>query len=153
MNSFNRLPKLFPTLWPKQCKKEQLFPFVVVQLIHRLMQADISCTTTAHLFFFPLLVRDYVIGILLSFLLKKEANSWHPSLSWNLTSLPRISRRHWIASSSLARHEEEDDEADDGDEEHAAHHGAHDQRDVARAAGSLGSHWASFFVTTGNIKW
>ena len=28
---------------------------VVVQLIHRLMQADISCTTTARLFFFPLL--------------------------------------------------------------------------------------------------
>ena len=28
---------------------------VVVQLIHRLTQADISCTTTASLFFFPLL--------------------------------------------------------------------------------------------------
>ena len=28
---------------------------VVVQLIHRLAQADISCTTTARLFFFPLL--------------------------------------------------------------------------------------------------
>ena len=30
----------------------------VVQLIHRLMKADISCTTMAHLLFFPLL--DYV---------------------------------------------------------------------------------------------
>ena len=29
---------------------------VVVQLIHRLAQADISCTTTARLCFFPLLV-------------------------------------------------------------------------------------------------
>ena len=29
--------------------------FVVVQLIHRLTQTDISCTTTACLFFFPLL--------------------------------------------------------------------------------------------------
>ena len=28
---------------------------VVVQLSHRLMQADISCTTTARMFFFPLL--------------------------------------------------------------------------------------------------
>ena len=28
---------------------------VVVQLIHSLMQADISCSTTARLFFFPLL--------------------------------------------------------------------------------------------------
>ena len=28
---------------------------VVVQLIHRLTWADISCTTMAHLFFFPLL--------------------------------------------------------------------------------------------------
>ena len=27
---------------------------VFVQLIHRLMQADISCTTTDRLFFFPL---------------------------------------------------------------------------------------------------
>ena len=30
------------------------FVVVVVQLIHRLTQADISCTTTAYLFFFPL---------------------------------------------------------------------------------------------------
>ena len=31
---------------------------VVVQLIHRLTQADISCTTTPRLFFFPLLVNN-----------------------------------------------------------------------------------------------
>ena len=35
---------------------EKVWPFlVVVHLIHRLTQADISCTTTARLFFFPLL--------------------------------------------------------------------------------------------------
>ena len=40
----------------KQWKKEQVWQFyVVLQLIHRLTQADISCTTTASLFFFPLL--------------------------------------------------------------------------------------------------
>ena len=41
-----------------QWKKEQVFNNVVVavvQLIHRLTQADISCTTSARLFFFPLL--------------------------------------------------------------------------------------------------
>ena len=35
---------------------------VVVQLIHRLTQADISCTTPARLFFFPLLA-NYTTGI------------------------------------------------------------------------------------------
>ena len=40
----------------KQLKKEQVWPFVVVvvQLIYILTQADMSCTTTALLFFFPL---------------------------------------------------------------------------------------------------
>ena len=44
----------------KQWKKDQVWPFffIVVQLIHRLTQADISCTTTARLFFFPLLEED-----------------------------------------------------------------------------------------------
>ena len=41
-------------------KKNKFGPFLVVLLlIHRLMQADIRCTTTAHLFFFPLL--GYII--------------------------------------------------------------------------------------------
>ena len=42
----------------KQWKKEQVWPFFVVfvQLIHRLTQTDIRCTTMARLFFFPLLV-------------------------------------------------------------------------------------------------
>ena len=31
---------------------------VIVQLIHRLTQADITCTTTARLFFFPLLAYE-----------------------------------------------------------------------------------------------
>ena len=39
-----------------QWKKALVRPCTVVVLpIHRLTQADISCTTTAHLFFFPLL--------------------------------------------------------------------------------------------------
>ena len=36
---------------------------VVVQLIHRLTQTDISCTTTACLFFFPLLEHDLWIDL------------------------------------------------------------------------------------------
>ena len=44
---------------PCSGKKNKFRHFVVVvQLVHRLMQADISCTTTARLFFFPLLA-DY----------------------------------------------------------------------------------------------
>ena len=44
---------------PCSGKKNKFCHFVVVvQLVHRLMQADISCTTTARLFFFPLLA-DY----------------------------------------------------------------------------------------------
>ena len=41
----------------KQWEKRTSFALfvVVVQLIHRLTQADISCKTTARLFFFPLL--------------------------------------------------------------------------------------------------
>ena len=42
-------------LWiaSKQWKKEQVWPFsVVVQLIHRLTQAEISCTSMACLFIF-----------------------------------------------------------------------------------------------------
>ena len=43
----------------RQWKKNKIGHFlVVVQLIHRLIQADISCTTTACLFFFPLLARE-----------------------------------------------------------------------------------------------
>ena len=43
----------------KQWKKEEGWPFfIVVQLIHRLTQVDISCTITASLFFFPLLGYD-----------------------------------------------------------------------------------------------
>ena len=33
---------------------------VVLQLIHRLMQADISCTTPARLFFFPTACKAHV---------------------------------------------------------------------------------------------
>ena len=45
------------TYVPKEWKNEQVWPFfIVVQLIHRLTQEDISCTTMGHLFFFPLLV-------------------------------------------------------------------------------------------------
>ena len=41
---------------PSRGKKNKFGHFlVVVQLIHRLMQADISCTTTARLFFCLLL--------------------------------------------------------------------------------------------------
>ena len=44
-----------------QWEEEHVWPFlVVVQLIHRLRQADISCTTTDRLFFNPLL--DYLIN-------------------------------------------------------------------------------------------
>ena len=44
------------TVGSKQWEKEQVWLFfIVVQLIHRLIQADISCTTTARLFFFSLL--------------------------------------------------------------------------------------------------
>ena len=35
---------------------EKRTSLVIVQLIHRLMQTDIRCTTTARLFYFPLLV-------------------------------------------------------------------------------------------------
>ena len=45
--------------------------FVVVQLIHRLTQADISCTTTACLFFFTLL--DYITP----FWISKVGKNWH----------------------------------------------------------------------------
>ena len=42
--------------WPSSGKKSKFGHFLVaVQPIHRLTQADISCTTTARLFFFPLL--------------------------------------------------------------------------------------------------
>ena len=48
----------------KQWKKEQVWPFlVVVQRIHRLMQADISCTRTARLIFLPLLEHKRVSPI------------------------------------------------------------------------------------------
>ena len=44
---------------PSSGKKNKSGNFlVVVQLIHRLTQADISCTTTPRLFFFPLLVNN-----------------------------------------------------------------------------------------------
>ena len=43
----------------KQWKHEQVWPFFgSFQLIYRLTQADISCTTTAGLFFSPLLATD-----------------------------------------------------------------------------------------------
>ena len=38
-----------------------IFVVVVVQLIHRLTQVDISFTTTAHLFFFPQLGHTYLL--------------------------------------------------------------------------------------------
>ena len=45
-----------PSATTKQWEKKQDWPFFVfVQLIHRLTQVDISCTTAALLFFFPLL--------------------------------------------------------------------------------------------------
>ena len=48
---------LGPIFIIKQWKKNKFCHFLVdVKLIHRLMQADICCTTTARLFFFPLLV-------------------------------------------------------------------------------------------------
>ena len=50
-------PKSAAHLIPKQWKKNKLGHFlVVVQLIHRLTQADISCATTPRLFYFPRLV-------------------------------------------------------------------------------------------------
>ena len=42
---------------------EKRTSLVIVQLIHRLMQTDIRCTTTARLFYFPLLV--YYIAFLM----------------------------------------------------------------------------------------
>ena len=49
---------------PSSGKKNKFVCLLVVgQLTHRLMQADISCTRTARLFFFPLLV-DYDCSIL-----------------------------------------------------------------------------------------
>ena len=48
---------MLPALPASSGKKNKFGHFlVVVQLIHRLTQADISCTTKARLFFFPLLV-------------------------------------------------------------------------------------------------
>ena len=47
---------IFQEVITKQWKKEHVWTFlVIVQLIHRLTHADITCTTTACLFFFPLL--------------------------------------------------------------------------------------------------
>ena len=55
---FEKFFTFFPRVNNKQWKKEQVCQFfVVVQLIHRLTKADISCTTTAHMFFFPLLAQ------------------------------------------------------------------------------------------------
>ena len=52
-----------PAIIGNQWKKYQVWPFlVVVQLIHRLRQADICCTTTAQLFFIPLLVHRRAIN-------------------------------------------------------------------------------------------
>ena len=47
----------------KQWKKIKFGHFLVVaQLIHGLTQADISCTTTARLFFFPLPDENVKLG-------------------------------------------------------------------------------------------
>ena len=53
---------------------------VGLQLIHRLTQADISCTTTARLFFFPLLAH-YAGG------LGRCLPAW-PALFWQLFIFP-----------------------------------------------------------------
>ena len=45
----------FKSYTDQAVEKEFGLFLVAAQLIHRLMQADTSCTTTAHLFFFPLL--------------------------------------------------------------------------------------------------
>ena len=60
---FEKFFTFFPRVNNKQWKKEQVCQFfVVVQLIHRLTKADISCTTTACLLFFPLLGWGTTIG-------------------------------------------------------------------------------------------
>ena len=52
------------TVSSKQWKKNKFCHFlVVVQLIHRLTQADISCPTTVRLFFFSLLVQQSPSGV------------------------------------------------------------------------------------------
>ena len=46
--------------WASSGKEKRFFHFLVfVQLIHRMTQTDISCTTTGRFFFFPLLVDEW----------------------------------------------------------------------------------------------
>ena len=82
-------------------KKQIWWFFVVVQLIHRLTQADISCTTMAHMFFFPLLADERELDNQ-----RKTLSSIHlylslPSLADHSRSRHALWRRRpeWVVSS------------------------------------------------------
>ena len=65
---------------------------VVVQLIHRLTQADISCTTMARLFFFPQLVGH--VSYLFAPLFAKASIFVSPSIS-TTNRLPKLEAENW----------------------------------------------------------